>query len=373
MTPVGRRLTRRARFWAGFRCKEPVVVLESDDWGLRRRPAADQLSAYGTPSEWADEQAEGPDDVSRLLEVLERHRGPDGRPAAMTMNVVAANPDLEAIAADGFERYHDRPVDETLDPTTLAALREGVHRSLLALELHGRSHLAVDRWLADLRADERAATLLRDGVDGGLSLLEGEGHRYQSEYLDWATGHARTEDDLVAWLRPAVDTVTRLAGTAPRATVAPHYVLTDAAERAVAHLGIEYVQATDYRLHPRQERPRASYLGQPRPTGVVHLTRTVRFDPRPQRRGHHVAEAVAGLRRCFGQGLPAVVDTHRINYTGRWGAAAAAELDGLLAAADAAGARYRTTAELGDAVTGRTDDLTPVGRTARAVVRPVMR
>jgi hypothetical protein len=361
-----------------------VLVLESDDWGLRRRPCADLVAAWGEPTGWAEEHGETAADLDRLAEVLLAHRDPEGRAAVLTMNVITANPDFDAIEADGFRGYHDQPVDRTLDPDALAALRRGVDGRVFNLQLHGRSHLQVERWLDDLRRDHPGARPLFDArVDGGLSLVRAESWRYHSELLDWTTGDARSADDLEAWLAPAVATVERLSGEPPRASVAPHYVLTATAEEAWERLGIEFVQATDYQLAPGDDRPRPSYLGQRRDRRLVHLTRTARFDPRPQRQGHHRSEAVATVTRCFAQGLPAVVDTHRINFTGPWAAQAADELDALLTAADASGARYLATPELGEAVAGDgtfTDwargsrrRLTPIGGVARRLTRAVAR
>jgi hypothetical protein len=383
VTTLRGRVARRGRLWAGFRCEEPVVVLESDDWGLRRRPVTEEVARWGTPSAWAEEHGETAADLDRLAGVLAGHTDPEGRHPSLTMNVVAANPDREAIEADGFTTYHDQPVDRTLAPEVLDRLRQGAEDGLFSLQLHGRSHFAVDRWLADLREGEPGAReLFAAGVDGGLSLVREHGWRYHSELVDWADGADRSATDLVAWLSPAVDTVERLGGTRPRSAVAPHYVLGDAAEAAWAALGLEFVQSAERRLQPGEDDARVSYLGQPGGHGLTHLTRTVRFDPRPQRSGHHRAEAEAALRRCVDQGLPAVVDTHRINFTGPWAAAAAEELDALLDAADDCGARYLSTPELGeavrdggaftDAVTGSARHLTPVGGVARAVTRPVL-
>ena len=347
---------RRARLWAAFRCEEPVVVLESDDWGLRRRPCTDDVGAWGTPSAWADEHEETTADVERLAEVLDRHG------AVLTANLIAANPDHAAIEAGGFATYHDRPIDETLPAGVLAGLRDGP----FSLQLHGRAHLDVERWLADLRDDEPGArALFAAGADGGLALVKEHGWRYHSEQVAWSTGEHRRADELVAWLRPAVETITRIAGERPRAAVAPHYVLTDEGEAAWAELGIEFVQAAERRLRPGDER--TSYLGQVGPSGLTHLTRNVRFDPRPSR-SH---DASAQLRRCVEVGLPAVVDTHRINYTGPWAADALRQLDALLDEADGLGARYLSTPALGDAVRGD-GSLTPVHGLARTVARPVL-
>jgi len=378
---AGHRVVQRSQFWASARFHEPVLVLESDDWGLRRRPVADLVAPYGRPSGWADEWSETAEDVTRLLEVLAGHRDPDGRPAAMTMNLVTANADFEAIEADNFARYHDRPLDETADPAVLAGLRRGVDEGLAALELHGRCHLDVEAWLADLRTDHPGARdLFAARVDGGLSLVSGRTWRYHSELLAWADGRARPTEDLVEWLRPAVATVERIAGTPPRSVIAPHYVLTRQAEAAFAALGLVSAQGTERVPRPGRD-PARSYLGQRGPAGLVRLIRTARFDPRPDRPDHQLDTATAVIDRCFEQGLPAVVDTHRINYTGPWAADARRQLDELLTAADRAGARYLTSRELAAVVagteapdrTGRILAFTPRGRVVRALNRPLWR
>ena len=192
MSPLnaGHRVVQRSQFWASARFREPVLVLESDDWGLRRRPVADLVAPYGRPSGWADEWSETGDDVTRLLDVLAGHRDPDGRPAAMTMNLVTANADFDAIEADGFARYHDRPVDETADPAVLAGLRRGVDEGLVAAELHGRAcacrtvacldslGVAIDRLEARPMPqvqDDDAATLSITRARECLARLRGRG------------------------------------------------------------------------------------------------------------------------------------------------------------------------------------------------------
>jgi hypothetical protein len=85
------------------------------------------------------------------------------------------------------------------------------------------------------------------------------------------------------------------------------------------------------------------------------------------------------VQNCAAHHLPAVIDAHRINFTGPWAGDALAELDALLTDADRLGARYLTTVELGDAVRsggrfvdasdGRERSLTPVGTVTRRLTR----
>ena len=124
-----KRMKSRLRHWATWRCAEPVVVFESDDWGMRRRACAKWIRPYGVPSEWADEESETPADLDHLYGVLSRHRDAGGRPACFTANFVVANPDFDAIRRDRFERYHDFPIGD--DERLRAKWQEGMGQRVL--------------------------------------------------------------------------------------------------------------------------------------------------------------------------------------------------------------------------------------------------
>ena len=77
-----------------------------------------------------------------------------------------------------------------------------------------------------------------------------------------------------------------------------------------------------------------------------------------------------------------IVDTHRINFTGRFRDDALAQLDGLLSDLDGLGVRYLTTDELVEAIRGegryidrggRTQSVTPRPSTLQAVPRSLFK
>ena len=98
--------------WSQWRCAEPVVIFESDDWGLDRRPCSEFLRTYGEPSSWADEQIETPEDLAKLYEVLDSHRDATGRPACFTANFIVGNPDFDAISREHFTNYDYIPIGQ---------------------------------------------------------------------------------------------------------------------------------------------------------------------------------------------------------------------------------------------------------------------
>ena len=331
-------------------------MFESDDWGMERRDCSDLVGRYGPVSDWAREEMETDEDVRALCAVLRHHRDGAGRHPVFTANVVVANPDFGAIEAGGFAEYHDVPLAHS-HPALVAAYREAAAQGVWTAQHHGRSHLSAAAWLADLRAGEpRALELFRARCPGGLSLLRAEDPRYNSEY---AAFHPVTGERLGVdprFVQAGFEWFAALFGFRSRSTIPPHYCFPDAVEATWSGAGVRFVQGCDRRVVPdgRGWRARPSAPGGVGAGGCVHLVRTVRFDPRPgspDRR--HWRGALTASLACLERGEPAVVDTHRINYTGRWRDGALAELDRLLdGLTRAAPIRFMSTPELGDLVAG---------------------
>lgn len=348
------RALRRLRFLSHWRCAEPVVVFESDDWGMERRRCADFISAFGDPSEWASEQTETPADLQQLYGVLGRHLDDSGRPACFTANFIVANPDFDAITRGDFERYYERPIAQS------GGLRnswlEGVARRVFFPQYHGRSHFWPEALLRDLRADAPGARAMCDSkLPGGLAMLEGQNWRYHSEYLDWQHGQQPRLAEMTAWVREGVELFRQVFDFVPRSTIAPNYIFTETAARAWRECGIEFIQGAGYRLLRRADggtRAVSHALGERSPEGLLLMGRTVKFEPRPSRPRQGITTALRQIESCFKDHLPVVIDTHRINYVGPGRQYGLDVLDSLLRAVAPARPRFLTTVELGEAISG---------------------
>jgi hypothetical protein len=339
---------------AHWRCAEPILIFESDDWGLERRASSERLRAFGEPGERADEETETADDLRRLFDVLDRHRDATGRPAAFAANFIVANPDHDAIARDRYGVYHEIPIGARED--LRAAYREGTDRGVFCAELHGRRHFSVDEWLADLRRDVPGARQLSsEHRHGGLSLLKGQGWRYHTEYISWRTGVEPDEETLVGDLVDSLDLLERLFGRRPPSTIAPHYVFSSRTEKAWRKAGLRFIQGGNYQVLRRDDGGQGDFsvshvMGERSPVGLRYLRRSIKFEPRPERPHQGIAAALPRIRLCFDQKIPAVVDTHRINYTGRYREKGLRDLGELLDALKPQRPHFLMTSELGEAI-----------------------
>jgi glycosyltransferase involved in cell wall biosynthesis len=380
------RVERRLHDHARWQCAEPLLIFESDDWGLDRRASSERLKAFGRPGPRADEELETVEDMRRLFDVLDGHRDATGRPAAFTANVVVASPDYDAITRDRYEVYREIPISRRED--LRLAWREGVERGVFCAELHGRRHFSVEEWMADLRGDVAGArALCSEHRHGGLSLLEGQSQRYHTEYLTWRTGVESDERTLTLELKGSLDILEELSGRRPTSTIAPHYVFFSRIEKAWREAGLRFVQGAHYQVLRGQAgeygHDSVSHaLGERSRSGLLYLSRSVRFEPRPERPHQGIASALAAIRSCFEQGIPAVVDTHRVNFTGRYRDGALHELGELLDALRPLRPLFLTTGELGEAIehrgrfrdiqTGEERALTPLDPAWRRGLRPVL-
>jgi len=383
---ISQRVIGRLRHMAHWRCKEPVLIFESDDWGLIRHASARLLRQWGEPGEWADEELETPQELERLYRVLNGYTDLTGRPACFVSNFVVANPDFEAIARDHYTTYYDLSISQTSPDDLKAGWYDGYQRRVFYPQYHARAHLWPGRWLRDLRTDAPGARQLLDArCYGGLSLLHGQGWRYHSEYLNWDTGEDWSDASLDSWLNHGQALFQAFWGYYSRSTIPPHYLFTPQTCRSWRKTNIQFIQGCNYRIlrspgKPTDQRISISHaLGEHSPEGLTLVSRNVKFDPRPQRPKHGVETALRQIEVAFRHRIPAIVDTHRINYTGTWGNQAVEALAALLAAVAPYRPRILTTVELGEAInsngaykdvwTGQTQNLSSLDTPSRRAVR----
>ena len=367
--------------WSQWRCAEPVVIFESDDWGLARRPCSEFLRTYGEPGSWAEEQMETPEDLAKLYEVLDSHHDAVGRPACFTANFIVGNPDFEAISRDRFTNYYDIPIGQ--DKELKEEWLEGMERRVLYPQYHGRTHFWPEAWLRDLRDSIPGAREMFDQrYHGGISLLKKQGWRYHSEYTDWKTGKQREHDELMDWLKVGVEYFQQLFGFFPRSTIASHFVLTPEIARAWHAIGGQFVQGAGLRvirLPGGGVHVVTHALGERSPEGLLLMRRTVKFEPRLGKSSYDKDGALREAEQCFRSNIPVIIDTHRINYTGRWREDSLRSLDSFLHELGVYRPRFLTSVEIGEAIdqngnyrdvwTGETQCLTSLESPWRKMLR----
>lgn len=348
------RILARLRHEASVRFQEPVVVIESDDWGLMRKPANHLLGPHGVASEWADESTESKEDLDALYHVLGQYKDAHQRPACMTANFILSNPDYEKIKAVDFNQYSSRSLKESMGEEVIAAYLKGLGEKVFFPQYHGHQHFSARPWLEDIRNNEKCAReMFEQQYSGGLSLMEGQGWRYHSEYIDWNQKKSLSAEQVSSLLEQAFDVFESVFGYRPKSTIAPHYIFTKETREAWVQKGIRYVQSANYRILQNESGEAASwshYFGQTQDTNLCYLARTLKFEPRVSRKHQGVQSAKTRIEQLVAAGIPIVMDTHRINYSGHHRQEGLSQLQELLEFLKPYNPIYLTTEELGEAI-----------------------
>jgi hypothetical protein len=346
-----KRIKERFLFERHWRCQEPVVVIESDDWGLERKPCHSLLANAGELSDWAFERTETSEDLEKLFEVLARRPDRYGRPACMTANFVMSNPDYEAIESSGFRDYHHVPLDVSCPPERKAKYADGLAKAAFVPQYHGLRHFHPAPLLTDLASDApRARDLFGFGAATGLAMVKGHLWRYHSEYQHCRAAQLDSSETIRSTLDVGLAAFERFFGFRSESTIPPHYLVPESLPSALQQAGIAFLQGANYQMRDAEGRRTVSSgaLGS-KCGGLVLLSRNTKLEPRPGRR-ESVEQALEAAHYLFDSHVPVILDTHRINYTGQFREDSLKALDSWLSGIAPRNPIFLSSPELGAAI-----------------------
>jgi len=302
---------------AGFHFDRPLVLLQSDDWGrvgLRDQEGLELLRSAGLnlgerPYDFYT--LETTEDLATLSALLLRHRDSSGHAACIGLNFALANLDFARMSADSFQQIHVIPLAEGLPkgwfrPGLLDAYRKGVGEGVFRPALHGTTHFcrsAVERHLAN--GGERA-NLLRKLWQAGTPYIHWRMPWIGYEYWDPELSEDQrflAADEQRKLIGQTVGFFIKMFSTLPRSACAPGYRANDDTHRAWAQHGIRVAQ---------------NGPGAPVPVhfdrhGILHITRTVEFEPATDS-AFSVEACLNQAEACFERRIPAIVSLHSINF-----------------------------------------------------------
>ncbi len=292
--------------------EQPVLILESDDWG----PAP-------------EEHAEA---LHGLRKLLTRHRDPTGHPAVMTLGVVLSIPHMEKILDTG--EYAARTLNEPQFAAVLEAMKKGAAEGAFHIQLHGMAHYWPDNLMAEIgRNPEVRRQLLEEPwhterLPSWLQSRWIDGRRLPSTPLE-ATQIQQAVQEEVALFESCF-------GRPPSVVVPPTFVWDDSVERAYAEAGLTMLVTPGRRFTGRDEggrllpEDRIEINGRRRAEKLTTLVRDIYFEPAL---GHAPAAAVKQIQRKWRLREPALLETHRFNFLGENKESAFAAVEQLLSEA----------------------------------------
>lgn len=294
--------------------REPIIVIESDDWGAGPREQAERLR--------------------RLAGVLGSHADYTGRRPVMTLGVVLAVPDRTRMLADGLVRYHSKRLDHPDFAEILSEIGQGAEAGVFALQLHGGEHYWPPSILALARTDAEVSAWVRGSDTPATEALPA---RLQSRWIDAIELPSKPlrADEIGVAARAEVQAFRKIFGHGPVVAVPPTFIWNDAVESAWVETGVEVIVTPGRRYEERGAdgspvgRGPEIVNGDRCAAGATYLVRNDYFEPALGHRADRALAAVADKSRL---GRPTLLETHRSNFLGEGVVTsdAIAELDRLL-------------------------------------------
>lgn len=315
----------------GFQTDRRIVVFESDDWGAIRVPDNDALLAFKERFPLIEldhyqsydglETVSDVHDLSSLL--LSYSETFDLTSPVFTLNFATANPNFQkCVSRDrGCAHFEFEAADVTYrtydgNNEVLNFVRAGRDKTALHPQLHGREHLNATSWLNHAFEDpavDFARELCMVGVDSAF---------YKG--ID-ALNNSNTLVDAGEYIGDGVALFERFFGFRPKSFIPPCYVADKERERIAAGFGINTIQSSLMRNIPKGADAysrRINIFGRSGFSGLCRLTRNVQFEPsRSMFQSRNIDEcvnsAIVEIEAAFSRRQPAVICTHRVNYTSR--------------------------------------------------------
>lgn len=301
----------------------PVVAVESDDWGLAGfvpHPGAlagvdrERLAPGRFPPVYWGSTLEDSAQVAALCDLLDRHRGRDGRPAVLQANYVLGSLQWERSPAGWAWRRRFLPdvAPGYGRPGLWRAVADGVAAGVWRPEYHALWHYDPQRRQAAVAADGQA----RLAAENGVMIFPG------SERA-WELGPWRPLQQLQEELAMGLSVFAALFGRAPESVIAPDYTWEGRCEGMWARAGLRTIQAKREQRYPglgggwsdRAQKVLRQRWDLLRHADRLYLQRNCRFEPV---QGSAVEGAVLAcaqeVRRAWRRRQPAIVESHRINF-----------------------------------------------------------
>ena len=313
----------------GWRTNRKLVVIESDDWGSIRMPSNDtrsKLDLQGLSLGNKERQRytnydtlASKEDFEVLFDTLKKFKDINNNYPKINAVSVVANPDFEKIKDNNFKEYYYEPFTKTLDRYGLndafKMWQLGIKENLFVPQFHGREHLNVPVWLRDLQKGDKQTLEAFKEQCWGFANENKLGIDYQAAF------DVEYKDDIAYQklvIKEGLALFEELHGYKADFFVPPNGPFNNQLEKTAADGGIKYMSGSKIQKEPQgqgQLKTKFHWLGQTNSHGQKYITRNCFFEPSDHSKDW-VESCLADITLAFKYKKPAVISTHRVNFTG---------------------------------------------------------
>lgn len=311
----------------GWKTNRKIVVIESDDWGSIRIASKDalkkisKLAPQALISKFTQlDGLEKTQDLELLFEVLSKFRDSQGNHPVITALALTSNPDFQKIKDSNFE-FHSELITETYNKYGENKLfefwkKEGITNNLLYPQFHGKEHLHPERYLeriANINDIEHRAFLNNSIIGGGLG-------RSRSHNFMAAFEYHNEQDKRYIEKRTAegLEEFETLFGFKSKSFCPSQSIYGEHIYDVLKCHGVEAIQAGQQFIPEKLSLKKTNhYWGDTTPNGLIFWRRNCTFEIYNGNQFDHVDQCLKEIEIAFRWGKPAVINSHRINFTSR--------------------------------------------------------
>ncbi len=327
---IKKTLTSNYVCFRGWSTKRKIIVIESDDWGAIRMPSRevyDQFMAKGVPANThyfaKNDCLESNSDLELLFEVLSSNKDKKGQPAVITANAVVANPDFEKIAASNRKEYHYELITDTYDayPNHDRVFdlwkKEGIGQNMLYPQFHGREHINVASWM---KVIDSASPIENFAFENktllGMRIPNEKpfGFNYMAAFEYFDKEQQLQIEEITA---DGLQIFEKLFGFKSKSFIASCGIQGTHIDSVLAANGVEFNQ-NGHQFRPDGKggvKADQKFWGDTNEFNQTYWRRNATFEPSRAPHEDWVTKCMAEIDVAFRWGKPAVINSHRVNYS----------------------------------------------------------
>ena len=327
---------RLGDFYWNFRSvktNEKLLIIESDDWGSLRtesqniRKELNEINTGYTKNPYIQyDGLANSEDLQALFEMFSKIKNDEGLSPQLTANFCMGNPDFDKIRAKNYQEFFLERFDQSIlknkeGDKVLELWSEGINKSLIKPQLHGREHLHALAWLSELRQGNPDLLKAFELSVWGIPYKAISSQRRANLQAALDVYNMKGEEAFqVNWIKEAAQNFEDYFGFKSKTFIAPAYIWSGNLHGALAEVGIESLQGIKLQYEPSgtSYKRRLRFLGERcKLSGLMFYPRNVFFEPSLYPNKDWYTETLLGIKKAFDHNQPAIIGSHRINYIGK--------------------------------------------------------
>ena len=313
----------------GWRTNRKLIIIESDDWGSIRMPSRniyEKLISRGIKADQCHymkyDSLASEEDISFLLELLQKFGKKFKNSPLITMNSCMCNPDFKKIEESNYKEYFFQDFIDTLNQYELHSnsfnlWKEGINNQLLFPQFHCREHLNVKRWLNSLQKGSKDTLLgFKYRMYGISNHVSNEDRKSLMAAFDFdEIEEIEYQKKIIA---EGLNIFNKIFDYKSHSFMPPNYTWHPYLEDSLIREEVKYIQGASIQRIPsiNESAIKRHYLGQVSNDNLIYLLRNCRFEPASNTNKDWVDSCLAEIRSAFFFKKPAIIESHRVNYIG---------------------------------------------------------